>query len=115
MIIYLGAAPESQFRTASRSECPESSGENGDIRGKLDRHPRAVKSRTRDCAEGAGRCDGDNAFCEARKVVIDTVPPGTGRAERGAAVSTLVCPYERRLLRDCMPLPSRGVALCAAF
>ena len=68
VISFLGAAaPESQFRTASRSECPESSGENGDIRGKLDRHPRAVKSRTNDCAEGAGRCDGDNAFCEAQK------------------------------------------------
>ena len=42
------AAPESQFRTASRSEWPESSGEKGERRGKVDKHPRATKSFIKD-------------------------------------------------------------------
>lgn len=44
----LVAAPESQFRTASRSEWPESSGEKGERRGKVDKHPRATKSFIKD-------------------------------------------------------------------
>ncbi len=42
------AAPESQFRTASRSEWPDSSGEKGERRGKVDKHPRAAKSLIKD-------------------------------------------------------------------